>query len=126
MHHLGLSTTALDITKPFYIACLSVLGWRFRDYGVRGGAFVKEGRPTFYLAPSAAPTRGLHVAFSATSREQVDTFHRVAIEHGGRDHGEPGPRPNYGRGYYAAFVLDANDNNVEAVCFELELDAPVL
>ena len=55
-----------------------------------------------------------------TSRAQVDAFHKAAIAAGGKDNGPPGPRPEYHAGYYSAFVLDPDGNNVEAVCHASE------
>ena len=60
------------------------------------------------------PSRGSHIAFTATSTEEVDAFHAAALEAGGRDNGAPGERP-YGGYYYAAFVLDPDGHNIEAV-----------
>jgi catechol 2,3-dioxygenase-like lactoylglutathione lyase family enzyme len=66
--------------------------------------------------PPSGPT---HVAFVASSREQVEAFHRAGLEAGGTDNGAPGVREQYssdeGGRYYAAFVLDPDGNNVEAV-----------
>jgi catechol 2,3-dioxygenase-like lactoylglutathione lyase family enzyme len=66
----------------------------------------------------------VHIAFVADSREQVEAFHRAGIEAGGRDNGAPGVREQYsseeGGRYYAAFVLDPDGNNVEAVCREFD------
>jgi catechol 2,3-dioxygenase-like lactoylglutathione lyase family enzyme len=66
----------------------------------------------------------LHIAFVADSREQVDAFHRAGIEAGYRDNGAPGVREQYsseeGGRYYAAFVLDPDGNNVEAVRREFD------
>jgi predicted lactoylglutathione lyase len=56
------------------------------------------------------------VAFLAHSRASVDSFYRAALEAGGVGHGEPGLRPQYAENYYAAFVLDPDENNIEAVC----------
>ncbi len=64
----------------------------------------------------AQPRRRMHVAFEAASRLEVDTFHRTALEAGGIDHGPPGLRPHYHEHYFAAFVLDPDGYNVEAVC----------
>ena len=55
-----------------------------------------------------------HVAFQAADRAMVEAFHRAALAHGGTDNGAPGERP-YHPGYYAAFVLDPDGNNIEAV-----------
>jgi catechol 2,3-dioxygenase-like lactoylglutathione lyase family enzyme len=60
-------------------------------------------------------TRGLHVAFAAPSREQVDAFWQAGVEAGHLDDGPPGPRPQYHEGYYGAFLRDPNGNSIEAV-----------
>ena len=57
-----------------------------------------------------------HVIYSG--RAEVGAFHKAGIEAGGKDHGEPGPRPQYSPGYYAAFVLDPLGNNIEVVYLE--------
>ena len=60
------------------------------------------------------------MAFAAADRATVDKFHRAAVEAGGRDNGAPGLRPHYHAGYYAAFVIDPDGNNVEAVFHEAQ------
>jgi catechol 2,3-dioxygenase-like lactoylglutathione lyase family enzyme len=62
----------------------------------------------------------LHLAFRAGNRQQVDAFHRAALEAGGKDNGAPGLRPNYHANYYAAFVIGPDGHNVEVVCHEAE------
>jgi predicted lactoylglutathione lyase len=57
----------------------------------------------------------VHIAFAARDRAAVDAFRRAAVRVGGRDNGPPGLRPHYGAGCYAAYVLDPDGNNVEAV-----------
>jgi catechol 2,3-dioxygenase-like lactoylglutathione lyase family enzyme len=118
MDHIGLLVSDLSAAKTFYVACLSPLGWKFRDYGDRGGVFRAEGATPFYLTPAPLDTKGAHFAFRASARTQVDAFHRAAVSQGAADNGPPGLRPDYGNGYYAAFVLDANGNNLEAVHHE--------
>jgi catechol 2,3-dioxygenase-like lactoylglutathione lyase family enzyme len=61
------------------------------------------------------PTHDLHVCFRAASRDEVDRFHAAGIEAGFRSNGEPGYRDQYGAGYYAAYLLDPDGNNVEAL-----------
>ena len=61
------------------------------------------------------PGAGFHLAFTATERRQVDDFHAAALRHGGRCNGPPGPRPDYGDRYYAAFVFDPDGYRIEAV-----------
>jgi catechol 2,3-dioxygenase-like lactoylglutathione lyase family enzyme len=67
-------------------------------------------------SPSSSALRraGTHIAFAASSPEQVDAFHAAALAAGGSDNGAPGLRP-YGGEYYAAFVLDPDGHNIEAV-----------
>jgi catechol 2,3-dioxygenase-like lactoylglutathione lyase family enzyme len=60
-------------------------------------------------------TQDLHLCFRAASRDEVDAFHRAGVGAGFRSNGEPGYRENYGPGYYAAYLLDPDDNNVEAL-----------
>jgi len=68
-----------------------------------------------FVSADAEPTRGLHIAFQTPDRETVDRFHAAAIAAGGTDNGGPGERPDYGPGYYAAFVRDPDGNNIEPV-----------
>ncbi len=78
------------------------------------GADGEEG--SFWIGDNEAVGEGIHVAFAAESRSVVDEFHRAALAAGGKDNGAPGPRPNYGPNYYAAFVFDPDGHNIEAVC----------
>ncbi len=64
---------------------------------------------------AGTPTENLHMAFPATENAAVDAFHRAAMEAGYRDHGAPGERPRYHPGYYGAYVLDPDGNNIELV-----------
>ena len=70
---------------------------------------------SFSLVTGAAATEGLHMAFPAGDDETVQAFHRVAVESGYEDNGAPGERSEYHAGYYAAFVLDPDGNNIELV-----------
>ena len=75
------------------------------------------GEKIFWIADGERPGEGTHVAFKAETRAQVDAFHAAALQAGGRDNGAPGPRPHYGPDYYAAFVYDPDEANIEAVCY---------
>ena len=66
------------------------------------------------VVADSRPTTGLHLCFHARSREQVDAFHAAGVEAGFRSNGEPGYR-DYAPGYYAAYLLDPDGNNVEAL-----------
>ena len=69
----------------------------------------------FWITKQELPAASVHIAFAAPDRETVDAFHAAAVEAGGVDNGRPGLRPHYHSGYYAAFVLDPDGNNVEVV-----------
>ena len=71
--------------------------------------------PGFALVGGRPPSGPGHVAFRASSEERVQAFHQAGIDAGYRDNGEPGLRPQYYGHYYAAYLLDPDDNNVEAV-----------
>ena len=68
------------------------------------------------MAP-VGPDSGTHICLRAPSTEAVQAFHAAAMQHGGLNDGLPGPRPEYNRGYYAAFVRDPEGNRIEAVTF---------
>jgi predicted lactoylglutathione lyase len=70
----------------------------------------------FWIA-GGAPTSSVHLAFRGSSRAKVTLFFEAALASGGKDNGKPGPRPDYSKEYYAAFVIDPDGNNVEAVTF---------
>ncbi|HEX5659991.1 MAG TPA: VOC family protein [Polyangiales bacterium] len=113
--HLQLVVKELDPSRRFYEATLAVLGV---PIGGEGPGFFWADELVVSSADSPAAqgktTGRAHFAFQAASREQVDAFHRAGIAAGGRDNGEPGVRP-YHPGYYAAFLLDPDGNNVEVV-----------
>jgi len=119
LHHLSLGVRDLDVAGAFYDAALGALGYRrvFAD-GTAIGYGIEDGKDKFCLklrSDSSAPGTGFHLAFAAPSREAIDAFHARALAAGGRDNGAPGPRPAYGKHYYAAFVVDPDGHHVEAV-----------
>jgi catechol 2,3-dioxygenase-like lactoylglutathione lyase family enzyme len=120
LHHISFAVADLQQSAAFYDAVLAPLGYvrAWSDatavgYGFPGGGdqfAIKlrgDGR--------AVPGDGFHLAFSARTHDAVVAFHRAALQHGGRDNGPPGPRPHYGPGYFAAFVLDPDGYRIEAV-----------
>lgn len=115
--HIGLKVRDLAASVRFYEAALAPLGC---SLGPRDGASAGlglPGEPALWLyGADDAVGKGTHVAFRATTREAVDRFHSAGLEAGGRDNGAAGLRPDYGSTYYAAFLLDPDGNNVEAVC----------
>jgi catechol 2,3-dioxygenase-like lactoylglutathione lyase family enzyme len=80
-----------------------------------GGGDWAEWEDFSLAADGQPPTRGLHLAFVAPSREHVDAFWRTGVDAGHASDGEPGPRPQYGEDYYGAFLRDPDGNSVEAV-----------
>lgn len=109
-----------------YERALAELGFAVLSEGAfEGDAYVvfgREGSDDFCLhGVGSRPgrdrvTTGAHVAFRARDEEAVRRWHAAALDAGGRDNGPPGLRPEYSGRYYAAFVLDPDGNNVEAVC----------
>jgi catechol 2,3-dioxygenase-like lactoylglutathione lyase family enzyme len=98
-----------DALKPLGIERLYAEGQTFSGYGA-------DKKAVFWIGARDAVITGAHVAFTAPDRATVDAFHAAALAAGGRDNGGPGPRPNYHRHYYGAFVLDPDGHNIEAVC----------
>ena len=115
--HIGLRVKDLDASVRFYTAALAPLGHVLCSRDDTGAGFGPKDAPALWLYPAAGPAGpGAHVALQARARAAVDRFHRAGLEAGGRDHGRPGVRADYSPKYYAAFLLDPDGNNVEAVC----------
>jgi catechol 2,3-dioxygenase-like lactoylglutathione lyase family enzyme len=123
LDHTGIVVADLPKARKFYGAVAKVLGLGIvephKDFFLLGQGpgkipylWIGTLRPSYWVAGSQAGINQMHVAFTAKDKATVEEFHRAAIEAGGRDFGKPGPRePNY----YAAFVLDPDGNNIEAV-----------
>jgi catechol 2,3-dioxygenase-like lactoylglutathione lyase family enzyme len=103
--HVKLPVADINRQREFNRAALAPLGYEI--------VYDNEGDELGFLE-SAAPAVGTHVAFTAENTGVVDAFHAAALAAGGRDNGTPGPRP-YGGEYYAAFVIDPDGHNIEAV-----------
>jgi len=115
--HIGLRIRDLETSVRFYAAALQPLGLVLCTRDDAGAGFGPEGAPALWLTPAKGEGRtGAHVAFRAADRGTVEAFHKAGLAAGGRDHGGPGLRPDYGPRYYAAFLIDPDGNNVEAVC----------
>lgn len=123
--HVTLTVSNYERSKAFFLKALQPLGYALvmelsRDEipqlpcekfcGLGAG-----GKPDLWLRPVPEKTIPTHIAFAAKDRAMVEAFHRAAIEAGGSDNGAPGKRPHYHAGYYGAFVLDPEGNNIEAV-----------
>jgi catechol 2,3-dioxygenase-like lactoylglutathione lyase family enzyme len=111
--HLWIRVRDLDDSQRFYEAIAPFAGYEPRgphDFGV--GFAGPDGS---FSIVHGEPTKNAHIAFGATDNATVDAFHRAALAAGYRDNGPPGERPVYHPGYYGAFVLDPDGNNVEVV-----------
>ena len=113
--HIQLVVRDLAASKRFYSAVFQVLGVPIGGEGP-GFFWADEFCVSTIESPAASgqPTGRAHLAFQTSDRATVDRFHAEAIKAGGKDNGAPGERP-YHPGYYAAFVLDPDGNNIEAV-----------
>jgi catechol 2,3-dioxygenase-like lactoylglutathione lyase family enzyme len=125
--HITLSVTDLGLAKVFYSAALGPLGLALiaevsaeasGDVALAGYGMGRKG--TLWLAARGKQTPPTHVCFRAKTRAAVRNFYQAALTAGGVDNGPPGPRTEYHDAYYAAFVLDPDANNIEALCFEPE------
>jgi catechol 2,3-dioxygenase-like lactoylglutathione lyase family enzyme len=117
LDHVGLAVADLAASRSFFEQALGQLGFapvvELEDPPVI--AFGLPAMPQFWIH-QGKPAADVHVAFHAEDRERVDAFHAAGLCAGGRDNGAPGPRPHYHPGYYAAYLLDPDGNNIEAVC----------
>lgn len=114
--HIGLRTASFEQSKQFFTAVLAQLGIKPVVEFPGGVGFAADGNPQFWLGESSGGTSSVHIAFQAQSRADVDSFYAAAIAAGAKDNGAPGTRADYHPDYYAAFVIDLDGNNVEAVC----------
>ena len=120
--HVMINVSDKAKSKAFYVATLKVLGIEMRLEEGPFIAFGPEGRYIFWLNQSekSRATERVHLALSADSRARVDNFYETGLAAGGRSNGEPGVRAQNGPNYYAAFILDPDGNNIEAVCYKEE------
>jgi catechol 2,3-dioxygenase-like lactoylglutathione lyase family enzyme len=105
--HVHLKVRDLEAARVFYRAALAAVGVPLTeavDHLSADELWIDEGEPHTHI----------HLAFQAADRETVERFHEAGLAAGGRDNGPPGERP-YHPGYYAAFLLDPDGNNIEAV-----------
>lgn len=122
LHHVSVGVRNVERAMAFYDPVLKALGYR-RVVNYLPGAVAygeSKDKPEFWVGlphdqkiPNGG--NGTHVAFAAKGKAQVNKFHDAAMAAGGSNNGEPGPRPDYGPGYYGAFVYDLDGNKIEAV-----------
>lgn len=115
--HIGIRVANLDASIRFYVAALTPLGYVLCSKDASGAGFGPKGEPALwlYLHKGDAGT-GAHIAFRAPDHAAIGKFYSEGVKAGGRDNGAPGPRKDYSPTYFAAFLIDPDGNNVEAVC----------
>jgi catechol 2,3-dioxygenase-like lactoylglutathione lyase family enzyme len=124
--HIGFPVSDYVTSKLFYERALAPLGYALimeigeNEMGAPAAGFGIGDNPDFWIGGEGGVGNPVHVAITAKDRDAVDAFHREAIAAGGKDNGAPGLRPNYGANYYAAYALDPDGNNIEAVCYSNE------
>ena len=124
LDHVGFAVADFGRSRAFYDAALAPLGiGRVMEvsaaetgHGDHAG-YGTAGKPVFWIGSGGGPAGvAFHIAFAAPDRAAVQRFHAAALAAGGRDNGAPGLRSHYHPSYYAAFVLDPDGHNIEAVC----------
>ena len=123
LDHVTIRVVDLSKSKDFYDKALAPLGMNivlggqeelFWGYGI-------DVDPIFEISQGTVEEpahKEVHIAFKAGDQKTVDAFYHEAIAAGGTDHGAPGPRPHYSPTYYAAFVRDPDQNNIEVCYYE--------
>jgi catechol 2,3-dioxygenase-like lactoylglutathione lyase family enzyme len=125
LDHVGFPVSDYARSKAFYEKALAPLGYSMimevaqtaNDLPAAG--FGANGKPNFWIGGEGGLNKPIHIAITAKDRATVDAFYRAAMAAGGKDNGPPGLRPHYHPNYYAAFVLDPDGHNIEAVCHAL-------
>ena len=122
--HMGITVGDIEISKAFYLNALGALGYvlcRNNPKVISFGICEGHGKSTdpggeFWLSKGTPMTPRVHVAFNAASWVDVDAFFAAGLAAGGIDNGAPQLRTHYHPHYYAAFLLDPDGYNIEAVC----------
>ena len=120
--HIGFSVSNYAKSKAFYAKALAPLGYAMvmevqqSENDSPAAGFGIDKKPDFWIGGEGGLNKPVHIAVAAKARTAVDEFYRAALAAGGKDNGAPGLRPHYHVNYYAAFVLDPDGHNIEAVC----------
>lgn len=118
--HIGFTVRDIEKTKAMYVKALAPLGLSIQMEGHGYVGFGKEGTNCFWVGGLSerhptVPT-DIHVCFEASSHADVDAFYKAGLEAGFKDNGASGIREMYSPTYFAAFLIDNDGNNIEAVC----------
>jgi len=120
--HVKFGVSDYAASKAFFLKALEPLGVAVVSEGppTYGVELSPKGKASLCLYQTEEKPAHLHLAFTAENRQQVESFHRAALEAGAKDNGAPGLRPQYHANYYAAFVIGPDGHNIEVVCHEPE------
>jgi catechol 2,3-dioxygenase-like lactoylglutathione lyase family enzyme len=114
--HTSIAVRKYSSARSFYREVLSTLGYENNmEHGHAAG--FSDGKNTDFWISEKKTVVPTHLAFRARGRKQVEAFYKAALAAGAKDNGAPGYR-DYSPGYYAAFVLDADGHNIEAVWYD--------
>jgi len=114
--HIGIAVSNYDASKAFYTKALAPLGMRLLVEVQGWAGFGRDDKADFWFGPDETIQTPMHIAFAADNRQMVNLFYEAAIAAGASDNGKPGVRDIYHSNYYAAFVIDPDGHNIEAVC----------
>ena len=122
--HVSLKVRDFKKSFGFYRASLAPLGYEAQalDEGGKSVGFGPKGDVALWIA-EGSPYSSAHLALQSPNRAATAQFYEAALQSGGKDNGRPDVRPDYAKDYYAAFVLDPDGNNVEAVVHEAKMAA---
>lgn len=125
INHLSIGTNNFDAAARFYDQVLGTVGAK-RLAEHPGAIAYGKMFPEFWVqtpidGKPAAVGNGTHVAFFATTKAEVNSFYRAAVEAGATGEGEPGPRPQYGAPYYGCFVRDLDGHKIEAAFWDMTM-----
>lgn len=125
--HTGIVVSDFNKSKAFYTAALAPFGYSLLvEFPATADSpniagFGEPPEPDFWVVSGTPNKPPLHVAFRVENRAKVRAFHEAALAAGGQDNGAPGLREHYHANYYAAYVLDPDGHNIEAVCHAPDL-----
>jgi catechol 2,3-dioxygenase-like lactoylglutathione lyase family enzyme len=115
LDHVSLPVSDLAKSKAFYAAALEPLGFGIIMESASAVGFGAASTPQDLWLGQGTPTATIHIGLHAEDEAAVHAFHAAGLAAGGTDNGQPGTRPQYHAGYYAAYLIDPDGNNLEAV-----------
>jgi len=116
--HVKVGVRDVQKAKEYYTKALAPLGYSIH-FEAEGTAYFADTAGLDFGVGATDSPGSTHVGFTVADADAVRAFYEAALAAGGVDNGAPGLRPEYGTGYYAAYVLDPDGNNIEAKCHEV-------